>query len=226
MTADLDTAQPFPPLSQRFSEAFGWAHSLHASQVRKGTTIPYVSHLMAVAGLVIEHGGTEDQAIAALLHDSIEDQDIPDAEIENRFGAAVSLMVRACTDAYERPKPPWAARKRRYIEHLATAPADALLVSLADKTHNARCIAADVRRVGNAYLDIFNAKVDGTRWYYRRLHDAFSLRQEDLPPEMRDSKPVRGGKSLLLDLEEAITMFGADEAAAQAFEAANPDAAV
>lgn len=201
-------------LTVRYDQALVWAAELHRHQQRKGTGIPYVSHLLAVSSLVLQHGGDEDQAVAGLLHDSIEDQGVTDEQIDQRFGARVATMVRACTDADTMPKPPWRERKVAYIAHLAGAPADALLVSLADKAHNARTIAEDVARAGDAYFGNFLGGRDGTRWYYRRLLDAFTARADELPAE--DERP--GGASLLVDLAGSLDRFGATPAAADAYE--------
>jgi (p)ppGpp synthase/HD superfamily hydrolase len=159
----------------RLSDAFAYAARIHAAQRRKGTDIPYISHLMAVAGLVLEHGGDEDPAIAALLHDAIEDCGAEhEAEIASRFGPRVAAIVRDCTDADVQPKPPWRVRKEAYLAHLAQVPRDSLLVSAADKLHNARAIVADLRTHGPAMMSRFNGGLDGTLWYYRSLADAFA----------------------------------------------------
>jgi (p)ppGpp synthase/HD superfamily hydrolase len=123
-----------PRLTARFREALIWAAELHETQTRKGSDTPYVGHLMAVASTVIEHGGDEEQAIAALLHDAIEDQGGEETrqQIRRRFGDRVVAIVDACTDTDETPKPPWRVRKERYIAHLAEISEDALLISLAD----------------------------------------------------------------------------------------------
>jgi len=162
-------------LSARFDDALVYARRLHADQVRKGTAIPYVSHLLAVSSIVLDHGGTEDEAIAALLHDAIEDQggDAARAEIRRRFGEAVVAIVDGCTDAETIPKPPWRARKERYIAHLAVASPSVRLVSAADKLHNARAILADYRHLGDVLWDRFNGGRMGTLWYYRGLVDGF-----------------------------------------------------
>lgn len=206
-------------LTERFDEAVAWASTLHRDQRRKGTGIPYVTHLLSVAALVVEHGGDEDQAIAGLLHDSIEDVGVTDDEIAERLGGRVAAIVRACTDADVHPKPPWLERKRAYIAHLADVPADALVVSLADKVHNARTIAEDVERVCDGYFDVFKGKADGTRWYYRRLADAFGARVADLPPESLDGVSRAGGAGLLAEYERTIERFGATPRAADDFEA-------
>jgi (p)ppGpp synthase/HD superfamily hydrolase len=164
-------------LSPRFREALDWAADLHRSQVRKGTDIPYVSHLLAVASLVLEHGGDEDAAIAALLHDAAEDQGGAPMlrEIRRRFGDEVAHMVEACTDAIESPKPPWRPRKEAYIAALPRKSDSARLVSAADKLHNARAILSDYRRHGEALWERFTGKRE-TLWYYRALANEFSAR--------------------------------------------------
>lgn len=173
-------------LTLRFHRAFTFATELHAQQMRKGTSIPYVAHLMAVAALVLEHGGNEDQAIAGLLHDAIEDQGQHFAggvdglrdEIERAFGTAVLAIVEACTDADTIPKPPWQTRKEAYIAHIRTASADVLIVSCADKLHNARAILSDYRAIGEALWSRFTAGKEGTLWYYQALVDAFQSNPE------------------------------------------------
>ena len=140
-------------LSNRFEEAFSYATRLHAGQYRKDTTVPYVAHLLGVASLVLEGGGDEDQAIAALLHDAVEDQGGKATleEIRRRFGETVAAIVEGCTDAMTIPKPPWRERKEAYIVHLRTASAPQRLVSAADKLHNARAILADYRALVEAF---------------------------------------------------------------------------
>jgi (p)ppGpp synthase/HD superfamily hydrolase len=161
------------PLSERFDDALKYAAVLHRHQARKGTQIPYVAHLLAVASLVIEHGGNEQQAIAALLHDAIEDQGIETGdEIRRRYGNEVYAFVWGCTDAAapkgER-KPPWRARKEAYVAHVRGASAAERLVSAADKLHNTRCILSDYRYVGERVWARFSGGKDGTLWYYRAL---------------------------------------------------------
>ena len=160
----------------RLAEAAELAFRLHAGQRRKGTSIPYIAHLMAVAALVLEHGGDEDQAIAALLHDAIEDCGPEhEAVIAARFGPRVAGIVRACTDAEVLPKPPWRARKEAYIAHLDHAPREALLVSACDKLHNARAILADLRAEGPSVFDRFRGGREGTLWYYATLAERFAV---------------------------------------------------
>ncbi|MBS0206101.1 MAG: HD domain-containing protein [Planctomycetes bacterium] len=158
-------------LSPRFEQAFVYASIVHSGQVRKGTDIPYLSHLLAVAGLVLEHGGDEDEAIAALLHDAVEDAGGKPrlTDIQQRFGDRVADIVLGCTDADTTPKPPWQARKEAYIAHLANASASAQLVSCCDKLHNCRTIVADLRNQGNDVWQKFAGKRDGSLWYYQSL---------------------------------------------------------
>jgi (p)ppGpp synthase/HD superfamily hydrolase len=163
-------------LTSRYDQAFEYAHRLHRGQTRKGTSIPYISHLLAVSGLVIEHGGNEDQAIAGLLHDAVEDQGGTPTleEIRRRFGDAVADIVADCTDAWTEPKPAWRPRKEAYLAKLPAKPEHSLLVSLADKTHNAEAILFDYEALGDALWDRFNGGAHGTRWYYASLTDIFS----------------------------------------------------
>ncbi|MGI1661346.1 HD domain-containing protein [Palleronia sp. KMU-117] len=175
-------------LTDRFGEALVFAEKSHREQVRKDTDIPYVAHLLAVASIVLEHGGDEDQAIAALLHDAVEDQggDVMGLEIRDRFGERVYSIVMACTDATVIPKPPWRARKEAYIAAVPGKPSDALLVAMADKLHNAHAILEDHRRIGDAIWDRFNGGHEGTVWYYRSLADAFaSLAPGDLAGRLK-----------------------------------------
>jgi (p)ppGpp synthase/HD superfamily hydrolase len=162
-------------LTERFEKALLYAARLHATQVRKGSGVPYISHLMAVAALALEYGGGEDEAIAALLHDAVEDQggEPTRAEILQRFGPRVTAIVDGCTDTDQSPKPPWRARKEAYIAHVRTASASVRLVSACDKLHNARSLAADYRTRGKALWSWFQGGRDGTLWYYRALVGAF-----------------------------------------------------
>lgn len=170
-----DTA---PPVRwARLSDAAALAFRVHADQLRKGTSVPYLSHLLAVASLVLEHGGDEDQACAAMLHDAVEDGGAAwEAVILERFGPRVAGIVRACTDADTRLKPPWRARKDAYLTHLEAEGPDALLVPAADKLHNARAIVSDLLAHGPAVFDRFNAGREGTLWYYEALAEVFARR--------------------------------------------------
>ncbi|MGD2135612.1 MAG: HD domain-containing protein [Gemmatimonadales bacterium] len=173
--ADTEFA-PGPFLTERFYEAVRYAGDLHAAQLRKGTTIPYVSHLLAVAALVIEHGGDEAQAMAALLHDTVEDQPRDGrtaAEVRARFGDRVADLVLELSDTTTHPKPPWRDRKEAYLRRVRTGAADELLISAADKLHNVRTIVSDLRRVGTAVWDRFSASRDDALWYYRSLVSAY-----------------------------------------------------
>tara|TARA_R110002124_G_scaffold7105_14_gene41778 strand:- start:506 stop:1120 length:615 start_codon:yes stop_codon:yes gene_type:complete len=180
-------------LNNKFDEALLLAHDLHRDQRRKGTDIAYMSHLMAVASLVIEaceHTGferVEELAIAALLHDALEDQGhkISLEEIENRFGSLVAGIVADCSDAVVdeegQAKPPWRERKKAYIGKIAEKPQETLLVSCADKLHNARSILSDYRRHGEAVWERFNAGRTDILWYYRTLVDGFRQGWPDNP---------------------------------------------
>lgn len=170
-------------LTQRFSDALAFAELRHRDHRRKGTEIPYVSHLLAVAGIVLEFGGTEDAAIAALLHDAVEDKKATADEIERMFGAPVVRIVLECSDTDRFPKPPWRQRKESYIDHLRVASAPALLVSAADKLHNARAILADYRQIGEGLWSRFDKDADSL-WYYRALVAAF--RQTTAPAALID----------------------------------------
>jgi len=166
-------------LGERFRDALAYAAELHRTQVRKGTDIPYVAHLLAVVAIVLEYGGDEEQAIAALLHDAVEDQggDRVRQEIRAQFGDRVASIVDECTDTDEEPKPPWKARKQTYVAHLGSASEDALLVSMADKLHNTTAIVRDHRCVGATVFDRFQADPEEVAWYYSALLDAYEKRQ-------------------------------------------------
>jgi GTP pyrophosphokinase len=163
------------PLTERFTYALSLACQLHRHQSRKGTQIPYVAHLLAVASIALEHGASEDEAIAAVLHDAVEDQGGPPtlARIRREFGDAVADIVDGCTDTDAVPKPPWRARKEEYVAKIASKSKATRLVSAADKLHNARAILADYRTQGEALWSRFNGGREGTLWYYRALTDAF-----------------------------------------------------
>jgi len=156
-----------PLLTRRCTESFVYAAELHAEQVRKSTGVSYIAHLMAVSAIVIENGGTED--------DAIEDQggDATRQEIIRRFGPKVAAVIDGCTDAETVPKPPWRERKEAHIAHLVDASPSMCLVSSADKLHNVRAILSDYRRLGEALWTRFTGGRDGTLWYYRALVDTF-----------------------------------------------------
>lgn len=184
--AEADTETPL--LNERFDRALHVAIAHHRRQLRKGTEIPYAAHLLAVAAIVLETGGGEDEAIAALLHDAVEDGGGPamQAEIDDVFGADVARIVAANTDTDVEPKPPWRERKEAYIAAVAHKHPDELHVSAADKLHNARAILTDYRTHGNALWSRFQAgEGDSVRWYYRALTEAFEARRQDLTPGAR-----------------------------------------
>jgi (p)ppGpp synthase/HD superfamily hydrolase len=164
-------------LSPRYGAALQVAFDLHADQVRKGSGVPYFAHLAGVSSLVLEHGGTEDEAIAALLHDAVEDQGGRETltRIATQFGDHVAAIVEGCTDALDVPKPPWRARKERYLDHLGSAPASVQLVSACDKLYNAQSIVRDHHSVGEQVWTRFTEGRDGVLWYYRSLAAAFTL---------------------------------------------------
>ena len=157
----------------KFENALVYASQLHKDQVRKGTSTPYITHLLAVASIVGENGGTQDEVVSALLHDAPEDQGGEPTlrEIRARFGNEVAEIVDGCTDTYENPKPPWRERKERYLAHLANASDSVRLVSSADKLHNARTVLSDYRLLGEDLWTRFNGKKVGTLWYYRAIVD-------------------------------------------------------
>lgn len=164
-----------PVLGRRFREALSFAFDVHASQIRAGSEAPYVGHLLGVAALVIEDGGSEDEAIAALLHDAAENQGGEDMiiRISEWLGDDVARIVRACSDTLESPKPPWRERKEDYLSQLERAEPDELRVALADKLYNARSIVMNHRRLGAVAWGRFYASRDEMLWYYRSLSEIF-----------------------------------------------------
>ena len=164
-----------PLYSERFTKAFAYAARLHARQTRKGTNKPYIGHLMSVASIVIAYGGDEEMAIAALLHDVVEDAGGEKRlrEIRNKFGKRAARIVDGCTDTYKDPKPPWLQRKKDYIARVAGEAEDTRKVSAADKLSNVRDILEDVRAGGVKAFERFTGKKEGTLWYYRTLVQVF-----------------------------------------------------
>ena len=162
-------------LGPRFLRAFSFAAEKHSGQTRKASTIPYIAHLMGVASLVLEAGGDEDLAIAALLHDVVEDcGGMPMLkEVRRTFGSRVANIVDGCTDAYTELKPPWRDRKEKYIRRLKTEDGETRLVSAADKLNNVRSILSDYRVVGESVWLRFAGGREGTLWYYRTLLGVF-----------------------------------------------------
>ncbi|MDR3655046.1 MAG: HD domain-containing protein [Mycobacterium sp.] len=188
-----------PRLTQKFVEALQYAADKHLRQTRKASEVPYLGHLLSVAGLVIEDDGAETQAIAALLHDAAEDQGGEEtlAEIGQKFGAEVASIVEQCSDTSETPKPPWRPRKERYIGHLREASDDAVLVSLADKLDNARAIRRDFSAHGDEVWQRFSVQDPKSHlWYYRSLLGVFSQRC--------DSWMVGELRKVIDDLEQAM----------------------
>ena len=175
-----------------------YAFDAHASQVRKGTDVPYIAHLLGVASLVLEDGGGEDEAIAALLHDAVEDQGggARLKDIERRFGKGVAEIVAGCSDTDLTPKPPWRQRKEAYLKHLETAPPEVVRVSLADKLYNARAIVFDYRRLGEELWSRFDPGADQL-WYYRSLLGVYR--------RVSDSPLVDELARLVSELEELMS---------------------
>lgn len=180
-------------LSPAFDRAVLFAIDKHRAQERKGAGVPYVTHLFSVSALVGEFGGDEEQMIAGLLHDSIEDQGVTEAELVERFGERVARIVVACTDAFETPKPAWKPRKTRYLALLREKPAEVKLVSACDKLHNARSIARDLAdpAIGDAIWGRFSVPREQTLWYYTSVVEAL---REGFPHRVVDelSSVVRG----------------------------------
>jgi (p)ppGpp synthase/HD superfamily hydrolase len=172
---------PYHPLGPRFEDAFLYALHLHSSQVRKGTSAPYISHLMSVSALVLESGGGEDEAIAALLHDSVEDQGGIKTldQIRVKFGSRVAEIVDGCTDSYKLFKPPWRLRKEAYLRKLESVNSEVIRVSLADKLHNARSLLRDLRRHGETTWNTYSGGKTGTLWYYQNLITTFKKRTKN-----------------------------------------------
>ena len=171
-----------PKLTGQFSKALSYAELKHHNQVRKGGDIPYIGHLLSVAGLVINDGGSEEQAIAALLHDTVEDAGGAPTldEIRRNFGDDVARIVDECSDTDEVPKPPWLDRKRKYVEHLADVGADTLLISVADKLDNARSMLRDYYEHGPKLWERFNRKNPQDHlWYFGELLAAYRARGLD-----------------------------------------------
>lgn len=163
------------PLSDQYQEAFDFAFQLHKNQIRKGSFVPYISHLMAVSVLVLENGGDEEEAIAALLHDAVEDQGGLKtlSEIKERFGDRVASIVEECSDSFSSPKPPWRERKEKYLHKLENAPTSVLRVSLADKLHNIQSLYLTYLRDGEETWNRFRGGKEGTMWYYHQLSKKF-----------------------------------------------------
>jgi GTP pyrophosphokinase len=169
-------------LGPRFWSAFQFAAQKHDGQTRKAKSVPYLAHLMSVSSIVLEAGGNEDCAIAALLHDVVEDCGGRQMlrEVKDRFGSDVARMVEGCTDSFEDPKPSWRQRKEEYLRRLPKEHSDTRLVSAADKIDNARSVLRDYRIHGEAIWARFNGGREGTLWYYRALADEFNRCPADM----------------------------------------------
>jgi (p)ppGpp synthase/HD superfamily hydrolase len=194
-----------PRLTERFNDALVFTAELHSTQTRKGEgEIPYISHLLGVASLVLEAGGDEDMAIAALLHDAVEDQGGMDTleRIRERFGERVAHIVEGCTDDFTgHNRTSWCERKTKYIEHLReSTDEETRIVSLADKVHNVRTILLDYIEQGDRVFLRFRARKDGTMWYYRTLVDAFRYAEEKRPI----THFAKGHERLLRELDRLI----------------------
>lgn len=159
------------PLGPRFRRALGYAARTHAKQFRKGTTRPYIAHLLGVTATVLTHGGDEDEAIAALLHDAVEDQGGEERlrDVRRKFGARVAKIVEGCTDSYGDEKPPWLERKKQYLRHLRKANASVRLVAAADKLYNVREVLMDLQTCGGEVWSRFKGGKNGTLWYYEQV---------------------------------------------------------
>lgn len=213
-------------MGPRFSTALAFASEIHLVQRRKGTDIPYIGHLLAVASLVIEAGGDENAAIAALLHDAVEDQGGRSMldRIRDRYGDEVAYIVEACTDAETIPKPPWRARKEAYVAAIPHKSEKALLVSLADKVHNASAILSDYSQIGEQLWLRFSGGREGTLWYYRALADAFRGRRN--PVFGKDSRTqwsrLRRGPDSADATAPALPLYSCDVPSCHA-ESPSPD---
>ena len=164
-------------LSDKYSEALAFAFDLHRGQQRQGSGVPYVAHLLGVSSLVLEYGGDENQAIAGLLHDAVEDQGGSEtlAAVRERFGEDVAAIVAACSDSIDPPRPPWRRRKELYLDHLGKSPGRSQLVAACDKLYNARAILSDLRQVGDRLWDRFSGGKQGVLWYYGALAATFTI---------------------------------------------------
>jgi len=183
---------PTAVLGARFSEAVRWAAMLHADDVRKGTRIAYVSHLLAVASLVLEDGGTEEEAIAAMLHDTIEDRGTPEAEIRARFGQPIADIVVACSEpvGLDHTATAWRERKQHYLDHLASGVSE-----------YARSILSDLRDHGPTMWEKFNAPVEDQRWYYAELVRVLSAAHDG--PTVRELRRVVDELTAAIDASTA-----------------------
>ncbi|MCC5639153.1 HD domain-containing protein [Nostoc sp. CHAB 5844] len=172
-------------LTSKFEEALVYATRLHTHQTRKISGVPYIAHLLSVAALVLEAGGTEEEAIAGLLHDAVEDQGGKSTreEIRQHFGETIVAIVDGCTECDTLPKPPWEERKKKYLENLRHASPSVRLVSLADKLHNARSLLADLQQHGSSIWQQFKTGKEGTLWFYQQLQQVYCASGSDFLTE-------------------------------------------
>jgi (p)ppGpp synthase/HD superfamily hydrolase len=200
-----DAAMPVL-LTSAYRDALEYAIQLHAGQTRKGTEIPYISHVLAVSATVLEFGGTEEEAIAALLHDAVEDAggQTTRKQIAERFGEPIAQIVDGCSDdspELGQKKKPWRIRKNTHIAHLKKASPSVLLVTAADKLHNARALATDFRYLGDALWDRFTASRDDILWYYGAIVDALDALDAG---DARLHKRQPDGTGTITDLDRLI----------------------
>ena len=178
-------------LTEKIAQALALAVEAHNGQKRKGTNVPYLAHPMGVASIALDHGADEEQAMAALLHDAVEDGGSHYAKrIREQFGGRVADIVEGCTDGVpdsSGKKEAWKPRKERYISHLQKATEDVLLVSGTDKLHNARAIVEDLLRIGPAVFDRFTATQEQTIWYYETLSGVFTNRGTPMAKALSDT---------------------------------------
>ena len=206
----MKSRAPKPPkLGARLQRAFRYAANKHEGQTRKQTAVPYLSHLMAVTALVLEAGGDEDMAIAALLHDVVEDcGGMPRLrEIERMFGKRVAKIVEGCTDSFVNPKLEWKIRKGDYLKRLKHKDHETRLVSACDKLHNVRTVISDYRKDGESIWKRFNGGREGTLWYYRALSDEFQRRKAN--------RITRELAMVVADLERTVGITGAQRRSAR-----------
>lgn len=200
MTTPPAPDKPTPRLGQNFQAALVYASQLHQHQLRKASTVPYISHLLSVSALVLEDGGSESEAIAALLHDAVEDQggETTADEILQRFGEEVWEIVLGCTEPPELKGQPWKVRKQAYLAQIAEASPSVRRVSRADKLHNARSTLRDFQREGKAVWERFGGKREGTLWFYRSFLEL---------QESSDRQTPQSQSLLLQELTVAVAML-------------------
>lgn len=168
---------PITTLSRKFEHALTFANQVHAEQKRKDSGAPYFAHVIGVAALVLEDGGSEEEAIAALLHDTAEDQGGQAMldEIAERFGDKISRIVSECSDTLVIPKPPWRERKEAHIKKLRMAHPETIRIMLADKVYNSRNLLRGLQQRGEQVWGNFKGGRDGTLWYFKQMYATFAL---------------------------------------------------